>query len=468
VADSESDPQAAPDSGTTVVTPEPPTRDPLEPAVAYASGTGVVARVERSRAWRSVFRHPRINTPRGRALQGFSNFFLHVYPIKVPARVLRLRYSFRLGFIATVLFGLLTLTGVYLMFFYTPSVGSAYGDMQVIRTGVGFGQLVRNVHRWSAHLMVLVLFLHLIRVFYAGAYKKPREFNWVIGVVLLLLTLGLSFTGYLLPWDQLSYWAVTVGTNLVHYVPFVGNTLQDLLIGGPQIGQPTLLRFYALHVAVLPISVVVALSIHIWRVRKDGFAVERSAVGTSGAFEEEATAMPAASVPTSAPAELYGGRTRVLGVVDRESVTAEERATDDTVFSWPHLIVRHVVVALGVATTVLAIGVLFAAPLRGLANPNLTPEPAKAPWYFAGLQELLAHFDPLVAGILVPIGAVLTLTLLPYIDRNPSTIARQRKVAIVIFTTLLIIAVALTIIGTFFRGPGWQFIAPWTHWYVEL
>ena len=468
MADSESDPQAAPDSGTTVVTPEPPTRDPLEPAVAYASGTGVVARVERSRAWRSVFRHPRINTPRGRALQGFSNFFLHVYPIKVPARVLRLRYSFRLGFIATVLFGLLTLTGVYLMFFYTPSVGSAYGDMQVIRTGVGFGQLVRNVHRWSAHLMVLVLFLHLIRVFYAGAYKKPREFNWVIGVVLLLLTLGLSFTGYLLPWDQLSYWAVTVGTNLVHYVPFVGNTLQDLLIGGPQIGQPTLLHFYALHVAVLPISVVVALSIHIWRVRKDGFAVERSAVGTSGAFEEEATAMPAASVPTSAPAELYGGRTRVLGVVDRESVTAEERATDDTVFSWPHLIVRHVVVGLGVATTVLAIGVLFAAPLRGLANPNLTPEPAKAPWYFAGLQELLAHFDPLVAGILVPIGAVLTLMLLPYIDRNPSTIARQRKVAIVIFSGLLVIAVALTIIGTFFRGPGWQFIAPWTHWYVEL
>ena len=468
MADSESDPQAAPDSGTTVVTPEPPTRDPLEPAVAYASGTGVVARVERSRAWRSVFRHPRINTPRGRALQGFSNFFLHVYPIKVPARVLRLRYSFRLGFIATVLFGLLTLTGVYLMFFYTPSVGSAYGDMQVIRTGVGFGQLVRNVHRWSAHLMVLVLFLHLIRVFYAGAYKKPREFNWVIGVVLLLLTLGLSFTGYLLPWDQLSYWAVTVGTNLVHYVPFVGNTLQDLLIGGPQIGQPTLLRFYALHVAVLPISVVVALSIHIWRVRKDGFAVERSAVGTSGAFEEEATAPANPAVPASAPAALYGGRTRVLGVVERESVTAEERPVDDTVFSWPHLIVRHVVVALGVATTVLAIGVLFAAPLRGLANPNLTPEPAKAPWYFAGLQELLAHFDPLVAGILVPIGAVLTLTLLPYIDRNPSTIARQRKVAIVIFTTLLIIAVGLTIIGTFFRGPGWQFIAPWTHWYVEL
>ena len=469
MADNESDPRKpAPQGATAVVPTEAPTRDPLEPAVAYAPGSGMVARIERSRAWRSVFRHPRIETPRGRALQGFSNFFLHVYPIKIPARVLRLRYSFRLGFIAAVLFGILTLTGVYLMFFYTPSVGSAYGDMQVIRTGVGFGQLVRNVHRWSAHLMVLVLFLHLIRVFYAGAYKKPREFNWVIGVILLLLTLALSFTGYLLPWDQLSYWAVTVGTNLVHYVPVIGNTLQDLLIGGPQIGQPTLLRFYALHVAVLPIAVVVALSVHIWRVRKDGFAVERSAVGTSGAFAEEATALPAAAVPASAPAELYGGRTRVLGVVDRESVTAEERAVDDTVFSWPHLIVRHVVVALGVATVVLALGVLFAAPLRGLANPNLTPEPAKAPWYFAGLQELLSHFDPLVAGILVPMGSVLTLVLLPYIDRNPSTIARQRKVAIVIFSGLVVLAVVLTIVGTFFRGPGWQFVAPWTHWYVEL
>jgi quinol-cytochrome oxidoreductase complex cytochrome b subunit len=469
MADNESDPPAgnAP-GGLAVDTTENPTRDPLEPGVAFAPGSGLIARVERGRAWRSVFRHPHIETPRGRALQGFSNFFLHVYPVKVPARVLRLRYSFRLGFIATVLFGILTLTGVYLMFFYTPAVGSAYGDMQTIRTGVGFGQLVRNVHRWSAHLMVLVLFLHLIRVFLAGAYKRPREFNWVIGVVLLLLTLGLSFTGYLLPWDQLSYWAVTVGTNLVHYVPFVGHSLQDLLIGGPQIGQPTLLRFYALHVAVLPISMVLALSIHIWRVRKDGFAVERSAVGTDGAFAEESTATPAAAVPASAPAELYGGRTRVLGVVDRESVTAEERAVDDVVFSWPHLIVRHVVVALGVATVVLGLGVLFAAPLRGLANPNLTPEPAKAPWYFAGLQELLSHFDPLVAGILVPIGAVLTLILLPYIDRNPSTVARNRKVAIVIFGGLVALAVVLTIIGTFFRGPGWQFVTPWTHWYVEL
>jgi quinol-cytochrome oxidoreductase complex cytochrome b subunit len=440
-------------------------RDALEPR-DYPMTTGLRSRLQRSDVWRSMFRHPQLDTPRGRALQSFSNFFLHLYPVKIPRRVLRFRYSFRLGYIAAVLFGILLVTGVYLMFLYTPSVNAAYGDMQRLKTGVGFGQLVRNVHRWSAHLMVLVVFVHLARVFYAGAYKKPREFNWVVGVMLLLLTLAFSFTGYLLPWDQLSYWAVTVGTNLVHYVPVVGSPLQDLLIGGDQIGQSTLLRFYALHVAVLPAALVVMLAIHIWRVRKDGFAVERASVG---AFEEEATSRPpAAAVPPTAPAHLYGGRTRLLGVVDRESVTAEERPVDDTVFTWPHLLVRHVVVGLGVAAFVLALGVAFAAPLRGLANPNQTPEPAKAPWYFAGLQELLSRFDPLVAGILVPTGAVIVLLLLPYLDRNLRTEASNRKVAVVLFSTLLVIGVVLTIIGTFFRGPGWKFVAPWSHWYVEL
>ena len=430
---------------------------------------GAMARIKRSDAYRSMFRHAQLDTPRGRALQSFSNFFLHLYPVKIPKRVLRIRYSFRLGFIAAVLFGILLVTGVYLMFVYTPSVGSAYGDMQQLKTGVGFGQLIRNIHRWAAHLMVLVVGLHLVRVFYAGAYKKPREFNWVIGVMLLLITLMFSFTGYLLPWDQLSYWAVTVGTGLVHYIPLVGDKVQNLLIGGPQVGQNTLLRFYALHVAVLPMALVLMLAVHIWRVRKDGFAVQRTSVG---AFSEEATERPAAA-PAAAPMaqaapELYGGRVRLLGVVDRESITEAARPVDDTVFTWPHLLVRHVVVALGTATVVLGLAVAYSAPLRGLANPNVTPEPAKAPWYFAGLQELLSHFDPLVAGILIPSGAVLIFLLLPYIDRNPDTRASHRKVAIVLFSVLLAIAVGLTVIGTFFRGPGWKFVAPWTHSYIEF
>ena len=253
-------------------------REALEPTDARTPNRGerLPARLHRSEVWRSMFRHPQLDTPRGRALQGFSNFVLHIYPIKIPTRVLRFRYSFRLGYIATVLFGILLVTGVYLMFVYTPSVGSAYGDMQRLKTQVGFGQLIRNVHRWAAHLMVLVVLLHLARVFYAGAYKRPRQFNWVLGVMLLLITLAFSFTGYLLPWDQLAYWAVTVGTNLVHYVPLLGGQLQDLLIGGNQIGQSTLLRFYALHVAVLPATLVLFLAIHLWRVRKDGFAVDRT------------------------------------------------------------------------------------------------------------------------------------------------------------------------------------------------
>ena len=438
-----------------------PTRDALEPDV-YPAGSNVLQRVRRTAVWRSVFRHPQLDTPRGRALQSFSNFFLHLYPVKVPVRVLRLRYSWRLGFIASVLFGILVVTGVYLMFFYTPSVTAAYGDMQALRTGVGFGQLIRNVHRWSAHLMVLVVLLHLARVFFAGAYKKPREFNWVIGMGLLVVTLGFSFTGYLLPWDQLSYWAVTVGTNLINYVPLAGDLLRDLLLGGDQIGQATLLRFYALHVAVLPGVLVLFLAVHIWRVRKDGFAVRQ---GDAGSFAEHAT-------DVLLPEPLEGGdaaeRVRLLGVVDRESITAEERLVDETVFSWPHLLVRHVVVGLGTSAVVLALGVAFAAPLQGVANPNLTPEPAKAPWYFVGLQELLSHFDPLVAGVLVPGGFLAALALLPYIDRNPATEARSRKVAIILFAALFVVAITLTIVGALFRGPGWRLIAPWDHLYFEL
>ncbi|CAB4897699.1 unannotated protein [freshwater metagenome] len=469
-------------------------RDGLEPDV-YPVHEGRWQRLKHTDAWRSMFRHPQLDTPRGRALQGFSNVFLHVYPVKVPRRVLRLRYSWRLGFIATVLFWILVVTGVYLMFFYTPSVTSAYGDMQQLRTGIGFGQLVRNVHRWSAHLMVLVVVLHLVRVFFAGAYKKPREFNWVVGIALLAITLGFSFTGYLLPWDQLSYWAVTVGTNLVSYVPVFGGVLTDLLIGGPQIGQSTLQRFYALHVAVLPLALALMLMVHIWRVRKDGFAVRRgSDTGTVGSFAEGATEFsvdgattdgaivggvaadhlesagePVSVMPAAtAMALAKGDRVRLLGVVDRESVTAEERQTDDTVFAWPHLITRHVVVALGTIATVLALGVAFAAPLRDIANPNLTPEPAKAPWYFVGLQELLSRFDPLIAGIFVPAGVLTVLALLPYFDKNPATESKYRKVAISIFATILLVAVVLTVIGALFRGPGWKFVPPWQHSYLEM
>jgi quinol-cytochrome oxidoreductase complex cytochrome b subunit len=206
-------------------------------------------------------------------MMSFHNFFLHVYPVKVPRKVLSFRSTLRLGFIAMVLFFILFVSGMYLMFFYHPAVPQAYFDMHNLATSVAFGQFVRNIHRWSAHLMVVVVFIHLMRVFYAGAYKAPRQFNWVIGVGLLVLTLLFSFTGYLLPWDQLALWAITVGTNIAGYVPLMGDKARQILLGGPDVGDNALLRFYVLHIYVLPALLILLLAVHIWRVRKDGFAV---------------------------------------------------------------------------------------------------------------------------------------------------------------------------------------------------
>lgn len=218
---------------------------------------------------RSIFRSPDRETERDRAAGHWSNFFLHIYPVKVRRRELHFRYSWYLGVMSTVLLGSLVVSGIYLMFFYVPSPLSAYGDIQFIQTDVAFGQFIRNVHRWSAHLMVLTVAAHMARVFYRGAYKSPREFNWVIGVVLLLMTLLLSFTGYLLPWDQLAYWAVTVGTSMANFVPIFGETIKRILLGGDQVGEATLLRFYVLHIAVLPVLLLAMLAVHLWRWRKD-------------------------------------------------------------------------------------------------------------------------------------------------------------------------------------------------------
>ncbi len=225
--------------------------------------------LRRTAVGQSIWRTPPRATPRDTAAGHWSSFALHIYPVKVKRSELGFKYSWYLGVISTVLFGSLILSGLYLMFFYVPSPASAYTNIQTIQTEVAFGQYVRNVHRWSAHLMVFMVSAHMAKVFYRGAYKKPREFNWVIGVVLLILTLLMSFTGYLLPWDQLAFWAVTVGTEMAGYVPFVGEQVKELMLGGPTVGSSTLLRFYVLHVAVLPSILVLVLMIHLWRWRKD-------------------------------------------------------------------------------------------------------------------------------------------------------------------------------------------------------
>jgi quinol-cytochrome oxidoreductase complex cytochrome b subunit len=161
-------------------------------------------------------------------------------------------------------------TGVLLMFYYVPSTDRAYTDIAALETNVAFGMLMRNLHRWSAHGMVILVFLHMMRVFYTGAYKPPREFNWVVGVVLLVLTLLLSFTGYLLPWDQLALWAITVGHGIAGSTPYLGGDVQRVLFGGVEIGQNALIRFYTLHVLALPLLAAIMMAVHFWRIRRDG------------------------------------------------------------------------------------------------------------------------------------------------------------------------------------------------------
>ncbi len=223
-----------------------------------------------SRLWKSVFRHGWPSTPKNQQMVTFTNVFLHLHAVKSKVRSMRMTTTFWLGTTTTVLFALLTITGIALMFYYIPSTAQAYDNMKDLEFAVSFGMIIRNMHRWSAHLMVLFTFLHMCRVFYAGSYKAPREFNWVIGVILLVLTLLLSFTGYLLPWDQLAIWAITVGANMAKYAPFVGPQIKFALLGGNLVGQNALLRFYVLHTIVLPLSVLVLLAIHFWRIRKDG------------------------------------------------------------------------------------------------------------------------------------------------------------------------------------------------------
>ncbi|HVM15062.1 MAG TPA: selenite/tellurite reduction operon b-type cytochrome ExtP [Egibacteraceae bacterium] len=230
--------------------------------------------------WRSIFRPGSIyrkgyrDTSRDRALTAMNNVLYHLHPVKVKRHGLKLTYTYCLGGLSFFLFILLTITGIFLMFFYRPAAGPgnelAYIDMQNLRDTVAFGELVRNLHRWAAHGMVLTVFLHMARVFYHGAYKPPREFNWVIGIILLVLTLLLSFTGYLLPWDQLALWAVAVGTNMAGFTPVFGQQVQFVLIGGVEVGPDTLLRWYVLHVLALPFILTIFLAVHFWRIRKDG------------------------------------------------------------------------------------------------------------------------------------------------------------------------------------------------------
>jgi len=226
--------------------------------------------LRRTRVWRSIFRSGPAGTRLHRSLVVQQNIFLHLFATKARKRVMSFSATWYLGALTFGTFLILAITGVLLMLYYHPSVPQAYADMKDLQFVVSSGVFLRNLHRWSAHAMVFLVFAHMFKVFYRGAYRPPREFNWVIGVILLLVTLLLSYTGYLLPWDQLAYWAVTVGSNIASAVPLMGHTIRYLLLGGNQVNANALLRFYVLHCMVLPVTAVLLIGVHFWRIRKDG------------------------------------------------------------------------------------------------------------------------------------------------------------------------------------------------------
>ena len=357
---------------------------------------------------------------RGRMRMVVDSLILHLHPTKVAVTSMNWTYSWGLGGLAGMLMAILALTGVVLQNNYTPAAPQAYLDILEINSNVWFGELIRNLHHWSANLLIVVAVLHLIRVFVTGAYRPPREVNWLIGVAMLLLTLGANFTGYLLPWDQLAFWAITVGTSIISYVPIIGGWMSQLILGGPEVGANTLLNFYAMHISLIPLSIFALMSYHFWRVRKDG------------------------------------------GLTLPKKLDDVEEPKPERVTTIPHLVRRELVFALGWFAVLLVFAMLVPAPLEGIANPDVSPNPAKAPWYFMGLQELLLHFHPLVGAIFLPGLAILAIFLLPFFDINLNSVGiyfRSRR-----GRSLTLLAIGLAIVAT----PLWvlldEFVLNWGAW----
>jgi cytochrome b-561 len=403
-----------------------------------------------------------------------SNFLLHWFPAKSHKPSLSWSYSFWLGTVSAALLLLLTVSGLPLLFLYIPSVERAYASVKDIEYVITFGFWIRAVHRISAHLMVAVVFLHMARVFLTGAYKngagrgQKREWNWVLGVAMLLATLFLSFTGYLLPWDQLAFWAVTVGTNIASSIPAVGPKIRELLIGGRAIEQPTLIRFYVLHVLFLPGGLAGLFLYHMWRIRKDGGLARADAAAT---LEN-----PVEVTPSKTKTYTLLGVARGTSPVIRASTL---EAPDTTVNSVPDLIRRAAIVILGTIAAVSILSVFLRSPLEEPANALVTPNPAKAPWYFLWLQEIVTDTTfrigsltvngAFLGGVLLPGALILLLTVWPWLDKSPAAAAglwfpKTRGAQNAVFLALAFVVILLTVVGTFLRGPYWHFYWPWQPW----
>jgi len=343
---------------------------------------------------------------------------LHLRPVRVPAKALRYTHTFGLGGMSLVLILMMISTGILMIFVYEPSPDRAYESILFLEQEILFGRLIRGVHYWSANLLIAVAVLHMLRVFLTGAFHAPRQSNWVIGLCLLFLIMVSGFTGYLLPWDQISYWAITICTEMLGYVPGIGPSLQRVILGGGEIGPATVINFYALHTIVVPFLLGALMTWHFWRVRLAG------------------------------------------GVVIPRDPEDNFQAGTDTVPFIPNLLVREVAVALILIAFVLVVAILFGAPLGEAANPGLSPNPAKAPWYFVGFQELLLHFHPLFAVFIIPLLVAIAVVSVAYLrydadlSGNWFLSPKGRRMAVVAATTALLLTPLWVLMDEFVVGPG--------------
>ena len=304
-----------------------------------------------------------------------STILLHLHPSRVNESSIKFNRTFGLGGMAALLIVIQVITGILLRFYYTPIPAEAYNSVVFTKNQVLFGQFIRNIHYWSGVFLLLIAFLHFLRVFLTGAYREERKINWLFGLFLLVLIVLLNFTGYLLPWDQLAYWAITVSTNIIGYLPLAGESLRTMIIGGKELNADTLRTFFTFHTAVLPFLLLILVLYHFWRVRKAG------------------------------------------GVLVPE--TGEKPVM---VLTMPNLVFKEFIVALVLIAVLFTFSALFNAPLLEKANPSYSLNPTKAPWYFAGVQELLMHFHPFFAAFIIPIGVVTFLAWIPFLkyDEAPN------------------------------------------------
>jgi ubiquinol-cytochrome c reductase cytochrome b subunit len=325
--------------------------------------------------------------------------------------------TYYLGGITLFFFIVQAITGILLSLYYQPSPDRAYDSILYIMNEVNFGWLIRSVHAWGANLMILFCVLHLLRIFFQGVYKAPRELTWVVGGLLLAVTLGFGFTGYLLPWDQRAFWATTVGSEIAGAVPLVGEQLLIFLRSGPEVTARTLSRFFGVHVLVLPASLLVLLGIHVAFVHQQGLADPTRKVEPEGE--------PA--VDTAPAAEPRQEKKRLLPFFPNYVL--------DEVIAW------YVMLAI-----LIVLASIFPAGLEEPADPLRTPEHSKPEWYFLFLYQGL-KIVPRLVGVLTPIVGALVLLVLPFIDRNPHIRPSRRLPAIVIGAVCVVGIVAFTIWG---------------------